>query len=273
MWKKKKLIIHTIFAVIFSLISIILIFYYIEANKNYKKLFTKKLIIIIIKILARFFLPIYHIVSSGIIFIGTLYLDRDNIKCYDKSRLLYAGNINTIFFDKTGTLTEKNLEIVGFLPSIISPNSSEISLKYYNINHIKELTSLLINYYSNNSLEDEPFFNDNISCSNIYDKEKKVSDIPKKMAVLFLECMVSCNNLEKINNQIYGNSIEKEIISQLKWEMKINLDENQYHYKKNLFTEENKENIYNNESYPSFKTNNSMNDQNEKNSKNKIKIL
>ena len=272
--KKKKLIVHMFFTFIFSSIAVILIFYFIESNKNYKKLFTKKLFSTIIKFLARCFLPIYHIVSSGIIFIGTLHLLRDNIKCHDKSRLLYAGNINTIFFDKTGTLTEKNLEIVGFLPSIVSPNSSDIFLKFYNISHIKELTSLLINYYSNYNQEEEQFFNnDNVSYSNIYDKEKRVNDIPKKMAVLFLECMISCNNLEKINNQIYGNSIEKEIISQLKWEMKINLDENQNQYKKHLYTEENKENMYNNESYPSFKTNNCIYEQSEKHSKNKTKIL
>ena len=74
-----------------------------------------------------------------------------------KSRLLYAGNINTIFFDKTGTLTEKSLELVGFLPAISSSNTSEICLKFYNINQIKDLTSILINYYTNNIDEDSIF--------------------------------------------------------------------------------------------------------------------
>ena len=55
--------------------------------------------------------------------------------------------------------------------------------------------------------------NDNISYSNIYDKDKRASENQKKMAVSYLECLISCNDLEKINNQIYGNSIEKEIFS------------------------------------------------------------
>ena len=35
-----------------------------------------------------------------------------------------------------------------------------------------------------------------------------------------MECMVSCNTLEKKNNQIAGNGIEKEIFKHVKWEIK-----------------------------------------------------
>ena len=271
--KKKKLFIHCLFIFIVSTFAITIIFFFLEANKQFKNIFKKDLFILILGFLSQCFLPSYHIINSGIIIIGITYLRKLNIKCFDKSRLLYAGNINTIFFDKTGTLTEKKLELVGFLPVISSLNSSDIILKFFHVNQIKELTSILINYYNNsNQDEDQIFNNENVSYSNIYDKDKKVSDSQKKLAVLFLECLISCNDLEKINNQIYGNSIEKEIFSQSKWEMKINSEENKYQFKKFFYGEENKNNA-NEESSPSFKTFNSLYEQKENYSEYKVKIL
>ena len=236
--KKNLLFWFSLFLFIFSTLIMVIFFFFREAKKNIKNLFRKDLFLMILGFLTKSFLPSFHIIGCAIVFIGIIYLIRQNIDCYDKSRLLYAGGINTIFFDKTGTLTEKKLELVGFLPINITPNSSEIFLKYYSKNQIRELTSILINYYSNNSSEEDQYFNENISNSNVFEKEKKMNDIPKKMIVLFLECMISCNNLEKINNQIYGHSIEKEIFNQSKWEMKIN-SENTLQFKKNFLADEN----------------------------------
>ena len=269
--KKNVLLIHCICIFIVSTIGIIILYFFIEANKEFKKIFNKDLFVLILTIISKCFIPSFHVISSGIIVNSIRHLLTVNVFCYDKSRLLYAGNINTIFFDKTGTLTEKSLELVGFLPAISSSNTSEICLKFYNINQIKDLTSILINYYTNN-IDEDSIFNDNISYSNIYDKDKRASENQKKMAVSYLECLISCNDLEKINNQIYGNSIEKEIFSQSKWEMKINSDESKYQIKKNVFFEEDKSNT-NNESFRSLKTINETYDVNEKFSEYKVKIL
>ena len=179
--KKKILFIHCLSIFIFSSLTIYIIFFYTDANKEFKNLFKKDLFLLILRFLSKSFLPSYHIICSGIIVIANIYLFKLKIICYDKSRLLYAGNINTIFFDKTGTLTEKNLQLVGFLPAISSSNTSEIFLRYYNIEQIKELSSMLINYYSKNNQDEDQIFNDNISYSNIYDKDKKVSDNQKKI--------------------------------------------------------------------------------------------
>ena len=268
--KKKNLCIYSL--ILFILSSILLIV--IECKNQVRDINFGNILYIILVLLSRCYVPCFHIVSSGIIFLGILYLLKENINCFDKSRLLYAGSVNTIFFDKTGTLTEKNLEIGGFLYTSLSSNSSEITLKYYNINQIKDLTSILINYYSNCQQQEDQYFNDNISHSNIYDKERKMNEIPKKMAVLFLECMVCCNNLEKINNQIYGNAIEKEIFSQIKWEMKINSEENKNKYNKHLFEEDGEDNINNhNDTIESNNTYNSAYEENENDSKYKIKTI
>ena len=266
--KKLTLFLHSLSTFILSSLTLGIILFF-QVNKKFKKIFNIHNLETFVRLLAFCNLPIFHVVSTGIILLGVIYLSRENIKCFDKSRLLYAGSVNTIFFDKTGTLTEKYLEISGFFPASLTPNSSDILLKYYDINQVKDLTSILINYYSNYFQE-----NNKISNSNIYDREKRINDIPKKMAVLFLECLVCCNDLQKINNQIYGNSIEKEIFFQLNWEMKINSENKDKLNKKHLFFYEKKDIILNNnESIESDKTTNNIDDKNEIYSKYKVKIL
>ena len=196
-----------------SAISLIIFFLKFNNESN------KRIIDLILNILSRSFFPSFHVVCSGIIFIGAIYLANDHIKCYDKSRLLYAGGVNTIFFDKTGTLSEKKLEIGGFFPMSLTMNNTELNMKYYNINQIKDLNSNLIDYYieyqKNEDILEDRNYNDEILI-----QEKNVKMFPKKLMVLFLECMASCNTLEKKNNQIAGNEIEKEIFSHIKWEIK-----------------------------------------------------
>ena len=265
--KKNKLFLHCLILFISAIITLIILFFVLDSNNKFIDLFNMNILNYIIAFFIRCFIPTFHIVNSGIIFLGMVFLLKENVKCFDKSRLLYAGSVNTIFFDKTGTLSEKNFEISGFFPICMSPNSTEVFLKYYSINQIKDLTSILINYYRNYQNEEKDI-KDTISNSYIYCKEK-ISEMPKKMAVLFLECMVTCNNLEKINNQIYGNSIEKEMFSQIKWEINISADENN-EYNKNLFIEDNEENMDKNQILETNRTNNISN---EIYSQNKIKTL
>ena len=222
--QKNTLFFHGLFLFILGSIAVMLIYFFIL-----KTGFNKALIDLILNILSRSFFPSFHIVCSFVIFIGAIYLSNDHVKCYDKSRLLYAGSVNTIFFDKTGTLSEKYLEIGGFFPVTLSQNSSEVSMKYYNINQIKDLNGILIEYYSEYQREENNMDNDLNLKENNYSikynekiREKNIKAFQKKINVLFLECMVSCNILDKKNNQIAGNAIEKEIFTHLKWEMKVN---------------------------------------------------
>ena len=222
--KKNTLFIHGLALFIVGTIVSLVIFF-----KKFNEGFNRELLNLILNILSRSFFPSFHVVCSGIIFIGAIYLSYDNIKCFDKSRLLYAGSVNTIFFDKTGTLSEKYLEIGGFFPVTFTQNSSEPTMKYYNINQIKDLNSVLIDYYTEyqkdeNNWKNEILMKDNFNYAKIEEqiRDKQVKLFPKKLMVLFMECMVSCNTLDKKNNQIAGNAIEKEIFTHVKWEMKVN---------------------------------------------------
>ena len=220
--KKNTLFFHGLFMAIIGFAVSLIIFF-----KKFEGKFDLKLIKLLLNILSRSFFPSFHVVCSGIIFLGAIYLSWDNIKCFDKSRLLYAGSVNTIFFDKTGTLTEKYLDIGGLFPVSFNQNSSEPTIKYYNLNQIKDLNGVLIDYYTEfqkkkNNLKNDIYFKNNYMFSKYEEqqREKSAKSFQKKLMVLFMECMVSCNTLEKKNNQIAGNGIEKEIFKHVKWEIK-----------------------------------------------------
>ena len=214
--KKNTLFFHGLFIfLIGSMVSLMIFFF------KYNEGFNIRIVDLILNILSRSFFPSFHVVCSGIIFIGAIYLANDNIKCYDKSRLLYAGGVNTIFFDKTGTLSEKNLEIGGFFPMSFAQNNWELNMKFYNINQIKDLNGNLIDYYTEYQ-KNEDNIDDRFISDELLIQEKSAKMFPKKLMVLFLECMAACNTLEKKNNQIAGNEIEKEIFTHIKWEIKSN---------------------------------------------------
>ena len=249
--KKYTLFFLGIILFVFGFVGSLIIFY-----MKFKGEFDIRLIYLLLNIFSRCFFPSFQAVCTGIIFLGTIYLSYENIQCFDKSRLLYAGNVNTIFFDKTGTLTEKYLDIGGFFPVSFSQSNSEPTIKYYDLNQIKDLNNILIDYYTE-YLKDKNNLRNHIYIKNSYmfgkfeekQKEKKNKMLQKKLAVLFLECMVSCNTLDKKNNKIAGNSIEKEIFKHVKWEIKtFNTKEDSKEFsnnklKKEEYDEDNLENI------------------------------
>jgi magnesium-transporting ATPase (P-type) len=56
----------------------------------------------------------YFLTHSFMILLGIYRLQKNKITCFDKSRLINSGKINTIIFNKTGTLCGKTLEIDGY---------------------------------------------------------------------------------------------------------------------------------------------------------------
>ena len=233
-----------------SIIVIILTIFFTE--KNWRKIFTYDFFLLIFGFLTRCYFPIYHMISCSIVLLTVFKLALKNIQCYDKSRIIHSGSINTIFFDKTGTLSEDKLELKGFSPIYICNDTLNPILKYYDGDHTKSLVSEIINYY-NNYFHEIQLSNNNIS-----------KNFSKKIMVLFIESLMCCNCLEKVNNKIFGNPIEKEIFLQTKWKIKIGT---------NLFNRQLGEdnNIINNNKIFEKPTFNNF--QKDKNSKYKINIL
>ena len=185
--------------------------------------------IIIIRLFCKSFMSVYYITSNIIIFLSILRLKSENIFCYDKSRLLSnAGKIDTIFFSKTGTLCKKNLEINEYHPVFINPHRPGIiTYKVYKSNQCKEMNIKLMKYYKDyickKNIKNESEFNlrHGLKISPNQLKMDKLYNQSNEYITLFLECLLSCNSLDKFNSEIYGNKIETTIFKDMNWDVKI----------------------------------------------------
>jgi magnesium-transporting ATPase (P-type) len=203
------------------------------------------LIYTIIRVICKSFMPVYFLTNSLILVLGFVHLRKENVYCFEKSKLLTSSTIDTIFFSKTGTLCESNIEVNAYHPICISSHkANSVSYRTYNIYQYKEMNSQLLKFY-NNYLDKSRNVNSNkdisLRQSLRFKKNKKLIDKKTyesyECTTLFLECLLSCNDLEKYNIEIFGNPIETFIFKNMKWDMKafnLNVDinnENLKYYK------------------------------------------
>ena len=172
------------------------------------------------------FMPIYYLTSCYITFLGIFNLntdDKHNIQCIDESRLIESGKINKVIFDKTGTLTENKIEVSAFIPLYYDNSPYKFIFKIYEKKNIKKICEEHLIYYKN--LVKKNSSNENISLIQTLSEAKNtISNRDSicnnfELSALFLQCLVCCSNLLKINNEICGNIIEKEVIEMMKWDI------------------------------------------------------
>ena len=228
--KRKQML---IWIIIVFLVSILLAsIYYVLLNLgplDFNDSNTKKLLYaIIVRIFCKSFMPGYFLTNSIILILGVYHLKKENIHCFEKSKLLCSSTIDTIFFSKTGTLCENNFEINGYHPIHINPHkSNNISYRTYKVSQYKEMNSQLLQYYKNylyrvqsNSLNYEFNLRHGLKLEHNRLTLDKINKESCEYTTLFLECLLSCNNIEKFNNEIFGNSIETEIFKNMRWDIK-----------------------------------------------------
>ena len=228
--KRKQML---IWITIIFLVSILLaVVYYIILDPeplDFKDSNTKKLLFAItVRIFCKSFMPGYFLTNSIILILGVYHLKKENVHCFEKSKLLSSSTIDTIFFSKTGTLCESNFEINGYHPIHINPHkSNNISYRTYKVSQYKEMNSQLLQYYKNylyrvqsNSLNYEFNLRHGLKLEHNRLTLDKINKESCEYTTLFLECLLSCNNIERFNNEIFGNSIETEIFKNMRWDMK-----------------------------------------------------
>ena len=178
-------------------------------------------------------MPIYYIIICSIKQLGILKLNNDNngIQCIDESKLIESGKINRIIFDKTGTLTSNNIEISAFIPLYFDISSYKFYFKIYEKKNIKKICDEHLIHYRNYLLNKSLSNNSqntqlnmqteykNSLLETFYDKNFVNYNSNYELSSLFLECLICCTNTAKINNEICGNIIEKEIIDIMKWDI------------------------------------------------------
>ena len=221
----------------FSILLGVFYMFNVEKVDDYSRL--KELLLkSLAKILSKSFMPIYFLTNSIILIFSTLSLKKDNIICFDRSKFLSSSTINTIFFGKTGILCDNKLEINAYHPISINPHKpSNISYKTFKSSQFKEMNSQLLKYYKyylskcqniNNNLDSN--LRQDFKFENNPKNIEKIKIESFECTTLFLECLLSCNNLEKSNIDLFGNLIEKEIFLNMKWDTKPYIFSN---YKKN----------------------------------------
>ena len=295
---RKEVLFMVISIFLFTIIFGAIYFFSLKVNLDFGNPAIKKLFYeISIRIVCKTFMPVYFITNSLIYIIGLLHLKRENIYCFDKSKIIRPRRINTIFFGKTGILCETKFEINAYHPFYINSYKSNIvSYRTYKFNQSKEMNSQLLKYYKNYLKHNDPFNKDfNLRQALIMNtnklKHNKAGKESYEYTTIFLECLLSCNNIEKYNTEIFGNSIETIIFRNLNWDMKSfrfnkNIDDkskdinysnngsnlNQTNSENNKFEYDGKSNLIDNninDIYPNnyYKITESMNNENEFESK------
>jgi magnesium-transporting ATPase (P-type) len=174
-------------------------------------------------------MPVYYMTHSLMVLSSVFRLNKKNIFCYDKSKLINnSGRIDTIFLSKTGTLCHNTFEIKAYHPAFInSHKQNSINYTTYKQNQCKEMNIQLINYYKD-YIKKKNIINNTTKDFNLrYAIRKNPSILNKNYSkknnniTLFIECLLSCNNLDKFNTEIFGNVIESKIFNDMKWDIKI----------------------------------------------------
>lgn len=206
---------------------------------KFSRKYTYSIVIYALRLLIIILPPMLPISLTFTSFYFQYSLKRHNITCINDSKIFIAGQINCIVLDKTGTLTEEGLDLFGFQTTIIKYQLKNKNLikeeeekiqktrieaegkpeENVNLNFKLEFDD--IEYDStimNSILEDfyKGIFNKNYDNQREYDNYKKDY---KFNIVYYLECLASCHSIDILNDETFGNSVDKKIFENLNWKI------------------------------------------------------
>ena len=185
--------------------------------------------IILARFLCKSVMPMFYLIKSVILLLGIWKLKKENIHSFEKSKLLCCSNIDTIFIGKIGTLCEDKYEINCYHPVCVNHHYiNNLGFRTYNINQNKELNMQLMKYYKDYLNKNNENLNNRKDLKVDYNKgnQEMITQKCCEYSTLFLESLLSCNNLEKYGMEMFGNSIDMEIFELMKWDIKANLNYN-----------------------------------------------
>ena len=230
--ERKTIFIYMSINICISIIAAIL-FFSIFLSKKYAKsdFFKENIPKIALALFCKSLMAVYFIIQNILIFLSIINLKKLDLVCFDKSRLIKSGKINTIIFNKTETLSENSLEIYGYHPVSYNINRNyQIICKNILKSQSKNLNKYLFDYYQNYLNNSKNSKNENNFQFNLNIEHKSELSI-----VLFLECILCCNSIEKYDMDCFGNDLEIEILNDMKWDIKQNEENNNNNYLKLKF--------------------------------------
>ena len=202
---------YLIFAfIIFCLSNLTILIINYKYNKKSNIGFNNYILVIIGLIM----MPQHFIIENLIKLLSIMHLNNHKIQCIDESKIPESANIDTVIFSKSGNKNE--YKIISFCPLYFEPQTKKISIKFNEQNeeqNIINIINLHMKYYKNITSDINNNERNNI-IKNLNDEIKN-----DELNALFLQSIICCNNLKKINNEICGESIDKEILEKTNWDI------------------------------------------------------
>ena len=222
----RKKIVFIYMASSFILSFLLSVFYYLTFMRELEITKLKPLLLkISLRNLCKSLMSVYFITNSIIVLVTIIRLRNKKIICFDKSRLFNAHKVNTIVFSKIDLLSKSILEIDGYHPVFANCQKPyNLFIKNYTRKQCKDLNIHLLNYYRNylNNINNYNNMNTNIRHELTLNFNGLNNYKFFENMVLFIECLLSCNDIGKFNTELFGNNIEIQFFNDLKWDLKDN---------------------------------------------------
>ena len=188
------------------------------------------------------------------------YLEKNEVHCVDKDKIIAAGKANVIALDKTGTLTENEFDLYGYqftMPEEFSDTiyNSKESKNNNNLKNIKTINNInnastftTINNKNKeknkNKIVKYNYDDDhNTVLSHLETSSKVLNKIhqtfwknfsiaignyykedPKYNIIYFAECLGCCHNIEKFEDKNLGDAIDIKMFESVNWMIQIEED-------------------------------------------------
>ena len=217
---------YTIFSILLLLFANCILFILYKINKEKSKSSIRDYLLIIIGFVL---MPVNSIVENLIKLISIIHLNNNKIQCIDETKLTESGNIDTVIFSKSGN--KNNYKIISFCPLVYEHGGKKISFKGITESEEENISKIIdghMSYYRRIAINKD--FNDDINGRKSFNEEMKNDELN----ALFLQSMICCTSLDKINNEICGEKMDKEILEKMDWDMNCIEIKNE-NYDNNLF--------------------------------------
>ena len=210
----KYYISFTLILVVLSMIAFLILYYKYKGKKKLGREFYNYFYVI----MGIVFMPIHFITENVIKLISMIHLNNHKILCLDESKIAEVGNIDTVIFSKSGN--QNKYKIISFCPLYFKPGTKKVLIKEYEQNEEQNITNILevhMKYFKKVAIDIESN-NDRNSITNTLNN---LNDDLKneELNAFFLESIICCSDLTKINNEICGEKMEKEILEKMNWDI------------------------------------------------------
>lgn len=149
-------------------------------------------------------------VSFGRLFFNYI-LKEKGISCVIEKKIDSAGRIDIVVLDKTGTLTESHLGIHCYKTTMLNENSQLVLGK-------EEFFPSTLNKIYKRIWQH--IYAEKLKCQ-IQNKPIDYSyQVKSKFNIIyFTECLATCHNIYRINNQNFGNSLDQKLFNEINWDI------------------------------------------------------